>query len=108
MKTKTCCFTGHRTILIIKKVKIQKRLAEEIEHLIQQGVVYFSAGGALGFDTMAALTVLELKKTYTQIRLILVLPCKKQTKCWKEKDIALYNDILEQADKVVYTAERYH
>ena len=66
--------------------------------------MYFGAGGALGFDTLAAQCVLSLKNQYTHIKLILVLPCITQTKGWSENDIAIYEEIKSQADKVVYTS----
>ena len=65
---------------------------------IEQGYRYFGCGGALGFDTLAAQTVLELKNEYPQIRLILVLPCRDQTRDWKEADIAEYERIMKAAD----------
>ena len=34
---------------------------------IEQGYRYFGAGGALGFDTLAAQTVLELRSEYPDI-----------------------------------------
>ena len=102
MKTQTCCFTGHRLISADLYPKIQKRLEEGIINLISQGVKYFGSGGALGFDTLAALTVLSLKKQYPQIKLIMVLPCREQSKGWSEKDIATCTRILENADKGLY------
>ena len=61
MKEKTVCFTGHRTIPLLKKWKIEKKLKEALEALIEEGYCYFGAGGALGFDTIAAQMVLNLK-----------------------------------------------
>jgi uncharacterized phage-like protein YoqJ len=107
MKEKTVCFTGHRTIPMLKKWKIEKKLKETLEPLIDNGYCYFGAGGALGFDTIAAQTVLGLKKKHPEIKLILVLPCKNQTRGWEEKDVSVYESIIEQADKVVYTQEHY-
>ena len=107
MKEKTVCFTGHRTIPMLKKWKIEKKLKESLEALIDNGYCYFGAGGALGFDTIAAQTVLGLKKNHPEIKLILVLPCKNQTRGWEEKDVSVYESIIEQADKVVYTQEHY-
>ena len=57
MKNQTCCFTGHREIPTRDFATIQKLLEAEIIHLVNQGVLDFCAGGALGFDTMAAQTV---------------------------------------------------
>lgn len=69
--------------------------------------MYFGAGGALGFDTLAAQCVLSLRKRYPHIKLILVLLCTAQTKGWSKNDIAIYEEIKSQADKVVYTSREY-
>lgn len=103
----TCCFTGHRKIPPDQYDAICGRLRLEIVKLIEQGYCYFGAGGALGFDTMAAQAVLELKNVYPQIKLILVLPCKTQTRGWDETDVEIYEGIKAQSDKVVYTSEEY-
>ena len=76
----TCCFTGHRKLPTGQYQMIADRLEQTIIRLIEKGVLYFGAGGALGFDTLAALTVLRLRKQYPQIKLILVLPCRDQTR----------------------------
>ncbi len=107
MKNQTCCFTGHRKIPPEQYELIAKRLKSEITAFIQRGVIYFAAGGALGFDTMAALAMLELKELYPHIRLILVLPCKTQTRGWRESDIAIYEHIQKACDKYVYTSDAY-
>ena len=59
-REQTCCFTGHRKIPPEQYERIAQRLKAEITALIHRGVVYFEAGGALGFGTMAARAVLEL------------------------------------------------
>ena len=107
MRRMTCCFTGHRHISRWEQGRIRKRLEKVLEDLIQQGVRYFGAGGALGFDTLAAQTVLELRKQHPQIRLILVLPCVNQTRGWSEADIQVYEDIKTAADKITYTSQDY-
>ncbi len=48
MKSKTCCFTGHRTIPKTKLPQIKAELEREIENLISIGVTRFWAGGAFG------------------------------------------------------------
>lgn len=108
MKGQTCCFTGHRNIPANEYSKIQKLLESELIQLIHQGVRYFGAGGALGFDTMAAQTVLKLRGEFRHIHLILVLPCIEQTKGWNVKNIKMYDQILSEADKVVYTSKHYY
>ena len=108
IKNQTCCFTGHRIIPEKEYLIIQKRLEKELIELIHQGFRFFSAGGALGFDTIAASVVLKLKPEFPHIRLILVLPCKDQIKSWSEKDKKIYNQIQNKADKIVYTSEYYY
>ena len=107
MKEKTCCFTGHREIPSGQRRKIFARTEEAIEGLSKKGYLYFGAGGALGFDTIAAFAVLKLKERYPDIRLILVLPCLSQTRGWSQEDIEIYEDIKQKADKVVYTSQEY-
>ena len=75
MREKTCCFTGHRHLPEDQKPEITARLENAIVSLIHSGYLYFGAGGALGFDTLAAQTVLRLRRSYPLIKLILVLPC---------------------------------
>ena len=104
---KTVCFTGHREIPFLRLFTVKQKLKKTVEDLINQGYCYFGAGGALGFDTLAARIVLDLRKTYSQVKLILVLPCKSQADRWSYSDKEVYESIKEQADKVVYTSEEY-
>lgn len=106
-KDKTVCFTGHRELPFLQLVLIRRKLRKTLEDLIKQGYCFFGAGGALGFDTIAAQIVLELRRKYSHIKLILVLPCISQADSWAEKDKQIYEDIKSQADKVVYTSEQY-
>ena len=107
MKNHTVCFTGHRRILQEHFGTLAQRLKTILVQLINEGYVYFGAGGALGFDTLAAQTVLELKNEYPEIKLILVLPCLSQTRGWSTRDIEIYEAIKNKADKVVYTSQEY-
>lgn len=89
MKAQTVCFTGHRNIPPEEYNGLSQRLRSEIACLIGRGYRFFGAGGALGFDTLAAKTVPELRKQYPRIRLILVLPCLHRSDKWCGKEIAL-------------------
>ena len=108
MKAQTCCFTGHRNIPKAQYPKIQMNLKKELIKLIAQGIRYFGSGGALGFDTIAALTIIALRKQYPHIKLIMVLPCKSQANAWNKKDEQVYSLILKEADKIVYISEKYY
>ncbi len=103
----TCCFSGHRVIPEGLYWELEARLEATLVELIEQGFVHFGAGGALGFDTLAAETVLRLKYRYPQIKLILVLPCADQAANWTAYDRDHYEDIKLRADKVVYIGREY-
>ena len=106
-KAITCCFTGHRQISPEIMTTLATELKSVLLQLIGDGFRFFCAGGALGFDTLAAETVLHLKMQYPKIRLILVLPCYEQTRGWKSEDVRRYEAIRQKADKVIYIAEHY-
>ena len=103
-----CCFTGHRDISVRHAECIVAVLDNTLEKLIASGVTLFRAGGALGFDTLVALKVLEKKNRYPQISLHLCLPCKDQTVRWGEYDKRVYDYILNKADCVSYVADKYY
>ena len=48
MNKKTACFTGHRNILDKDLTMLTKKLDETIESLIEQGIIFYGAGGAVG------------------------------------------------------------
>ena len=107
VREQTCCFTGHRELPVWGRKQLAAKLEATITGLIDRDIIFYGAGGARGFDTLAAQTVLKLKPNYPSIKLILVLPCLTQTRSWRPEDIAEYERIKAQADKVVYTAQHY-
>ena len=107
MRSHTCCFTGHREIPPEKRAEIAGRLEQVIVNLYQRGVRFYGAGGARGFDCLAAQTVLRLRESCPDMKLILVLPCLTQTRGWPAADVAEYERIKALADKVVYTSQAY-
>lgn len=104
----TVCFTGHRQIPDEQYPSLHALLSDAVEHEIQRGATLFRTGGAMGFDTLAALTVLSLRLRYPHIRLELILPCPSQTRGWKEDDRRLYEQILEQADAHRFVSDSYY
>lgn len=107
MRENTCCFTGHRQIPPGAQAEIKGKLERVITDLYQKGVRCYEAGGALGFDTLAAQTVIRLREKCPGMELILALPCQTQTRGWRPEDIAEYERIKAQADEVIYTAQQY-
>lgn len=104
---RTVCFTGHRSIESEDKKRLQRVLEREIQRQIETGAIHFRTGGAVGFDTMAALAVLNARRKHQAIRLELILPCRNQAERWSYSDIAVYQKILKQADSVIYISDSY-
>ena len=92
MREKTCCFTGHRTIqkdhldVVIAQTEIKIR-----ELILKHGVRYFGAGGAIGYDTLAAQILFQLWDTdFPHIKVVLVYPFEGFTSRWNDEQKANY------------------
>ena len=97
-KNTTCCFTGHR---FLPKSFDSALLSQAIVSMIEKGVDTFISGGALGFDTQAAIEVLKLKKRkYKDVKLYIYAPCQNQDARWYPRDQRIYREILASADYV--------
>lgn len=108
MKELGCCFTGHRDIDTDNINKIENKLNILIQKLVDKGIHTYYTGGAYGFDEIAALAVLNAKKANPQIKLILVIPCKDQTKYWQKSSIEKYNWIKNNASNVIVLSQNYY
>ena len=108
MELYRCCFTGHRQLAPATLSLLTAHLDAALSALYQSGCRHFYAGGALGFDTLAAERVLAMKKTYADIRLHLLLPCRGQSLGWEAADIARYEAILAGCDTYQYISEHYY
>lgn len=100
LKAQTCCFSGHRCLCDPPEL-IKQRLEQSILLLAQNGVRYFGAGGARGFDLLAAQAVLCCKAKGAPVKLILVLPFWGQQTRWSQQEQRIFETVLQGADKVV-------
>jgi len=107
MNQQTACFTGHRFLPRDQLPIITQKLEATISELYSAGIVLYEIGGALGFDTLAGFTVLEMKKKYPEIKLIMVLPCRNQDIKWRQPDRDKYRKLLDRADKTVCLQDNY-
>ncbi len=108
-RTHTACFTGHRE-LREPDYALEHRLLEFLPPLIEYGYTNFCAGGARGFDTVAARTVLKLKQTHPHIRLILIFPFQNQylqEGDWTEEEIREFHFLRQHADEVICLQDRW-
>ena len=103
---KICCFTGHRSIDYSDLLRLDGLLARTITKLAMSGVKIYRAGGAIGFDTLAALKVIELRESLG-LELELILPCRNQSEKWCPRDRKYYDYILSRADRHRYISDVY-
>lgn len=101
-------FTGHRNISKIDSNLIKTYVKENVKNLIEnRDYNVFVSGAARGFDILAANAVIELKKEYSNIKLMLAIPCLNQTNGWREEDKLEYINIVENADKLKILSTDY-
>ncbi len=107
-RSKVACFSVHRN-LPEDCAELRASLEKAVISLIERGVVFFGNGGAVGFDQLAAETVLRLKKDYPHIRLVMVLPCppEQQSLYWSNEQRKHYSKLLILADKVRVLSPKY-
>lgn len=111
-----CCFTGYRPSKFPFNLDMSDKeyrefdnaLIEEISNLINTDCRVFYSGMAMGFDIIAAETVILLKKAYKfPIKLIAVIPFEEQKKTftshWQER----YYKVLESCDESVILSKEY-
>ena len=113
-KDKTVAFTGYREdkikistnnpdICHIIKIKLREKLLD----LYNNGYTTFLSGMAEGFDMIAADVVLDLKKEYSDIALVSVIPFTGQTLSFTPQQTEHHNDILNNCDSKIILYEHY-
>ena len=102
---KTCVFTGHREL---PSDFSKKALKNEITKLVQAGVDTFLCGMAIGFDLLAAESVLLVRKKYPTVKLVACIPCIGQEKYFSKADQKRYVDAVRKADEKVILSDSYY
>ncbi len=101
---------------VTQKSKASTDIHSTVKSLVKKGVKHFITGGALGFDTVAAATVINMRDNEAltdsdgnpvRITLTVAVPCPTQSDKWSFADRALYNSILRSADEVLVLSETY-
>lgn len=104
-KETTCFFTGHRSYPREQYESIRSATESIIRTLYDEGYRNFICGGALGYDQLAAETVMRLRNNeYADMKLHLYIPCEGQAANFAPGDKFAYDYVRERADseKVLY------
>jgi uncharacterized phage-like protein YoqJ len=107
MGDKTCCFFGYGKLPKENIENLLKRLNNEMDTLIRQGVENFIFSGAPGFDQMAASLIVAKKEMGNNIRLIFALTYKNHDEHWNAEQKKLLHKLLAEADEIIYVSEKY-
>ena len=106
--SKICCFTGHRPDkLYMGEKEIKKLLESEIDRSIAEGYTSFISGMAMGFDMWAAETVINMRKTHPEIKLVCAVPYKGFERMRNKSEKERYNFVLNNASYVYYLSPKY-
>lgn len=109
LRHKTCCFTGHRSLPEDEVPALRQRVCDRVAMMYRFGFDTYIAGGALGFDTLAAQEVLRMRDSpdFPKLKLVLALPFLGQEARWRPEEQAVYEQIKAMADEVIYTGDVY-
>lgn len=116
MTFKKCCFSGYRPQKFpfnlnesdIDYGVFLKNLKTTVSSLIDDECLVFYTGMAIGFDIIAAETVLKFKENNDNIKLIAVVPFKSQETSFDEEWKTRYYNIINRSDEVITLSEVYH
>ena len=104
-KRTACAVTGHRKLPADFD---KEQVSNVLEQLLQEGVITFYNGLAVGFDLLCAEILVKLKTKYPGMRLIGCVPFYGQEKTFPAEDKKRYVSILQQCDEVVVLSEHYY
>lgn len=107
-KSVSACFSGHRIIPCFYLKRLELQLQTEIISAYADGFRNFFCGMAMGYDLLAAETVLSLQSELPDLRFIAVIPYHRQTERWSDALKSRYDDILRNANDTVILSEHYY
>lgn len=103
-----CAFAGHRPERLgISREEACRYLQREILAAYEDGINVFISGMARGIDLWAAESVLCLRQTHTDMKLICAVPFEGMERSWSAEERKEYDTVIRQADHVRYICTRY-
>ena len=114
-RSKCVAFSGHRThklfvqepSLFASDISLEEQVETEIVKIIDLGYTTFLCGMAEGFDMLAAECVLRVSRDNKEVKLISIIPFRKQNYKFTEEDKKRYSDILERCHDSIVLSEHY-
>ena len=108
LRSRRCCFTGHRPEKLKRaEDEIKKGLEEAILKAFRDGYTTFITGMARGVDIWAGQIVLWLRQENPDMRLIAALPYPGCDTRWSASWRRQYAEVLKAADLVKANSSAY-
>ena len=108
LRSRSCCFTGHRPEKLKRaESEIKKDLEEAILKAVSDGYTTFITGMARGVDIWAGQIVLRLHQDNPELRLIAALPYPGCNSRWSASWRKQYAEVLEAADLAKCISPQY-
>lgn len=118
MTEQSCCFTGYRPNKFpfpldrgsSDYIHFENKLTDAIFSLPNEGITRFYTGMAMGFDLIAAETVLLLRESIQNcsVELICALPFEGQAQTFSTDWKRRYDRVLAAADEIVLLGKEYY
>lgn len=106
-EAQSAAFTGHRFLPFGNHEYLKEQIRNVIVECYNQGIHNYLCGMAMGFDLLAAETVILLKDKLVNLHLTAVVPYRNQSERWYTKDQSRYRVILGKADQIIILNEQY-
>lgn len=106
LKSKSCCFLGHRRLPEGQRAEIMAKTEAEVRKLLSGGIDQFFVGGAVGYDMEVAKLLFRLKNECPDIGVVLIYPFDGYIERWNDAQKAEYAELLLQYDEVIKASER--
>ena len=114
-KENTICLTGHRPKGLPwgynENSNSCLKFKEDLEHLLRTFIIVgykkFLIGMAEGVDMISAEILLNLKKEFSNIEIIAVIPCRNQEIKWSLEQQNRYKRIIDNCDNALYLNDEY-
>ena len=87
--------------------KLPALIDRAVEYAYGVGCRVFYSGGAVGFDTLAARSVIRFRLNHPDVKLVLLLPCVNQDEGWSFRQKQSYEFMLSSANEIEYVSEEY-
>lgn len=108
--SRACCFTGHRELPPLGSEpynELMRALQAAVADAIALGCTHFLAGGATGFDMLAAELILLKRRNNPSLELTVCVPYLGHDSAFSAMDRYRFKKLKEQADRVLFLSDRY-